>query len=44
MAKQTHPGEVGQWINGVYHIVGPASKAHAQFEYPKPAWPAPAKK
>ncbi|MGD0795401.1 MAG: amino acid ABC transporter substrate-binding protein [Dehalococcoidales bacterium] len=44
MAKQTHPGEVGQWVNGVYHIVGPASKAHAQFEYPKPAWPAPASK
>ena len=39
LAKETHPGEVGQWINGVYHVIGPVGKAHVQWEYPKPAWP-----
>jgi branched-chain amino acid transport system substrate-binding protein len=39
LAKETHPGEVGQWINGVYHVVGPVDKAHVQWVYPKPAWP-----
>jgi branched-chain amino acid transport system substrate-binding protein len=43
MAKETHPGEVGQWQGGVYKVIGPKNKAHAQFIYPKPAWPAPAK-
>jgi len=44
LAKEAHPGEVGQWQNGRYRIVGPASKAKVQFTYPKPAWPAPVKK
>jgi len=43
LAKETHPGEVGQWQGGVYKVVGPKAKAHAQMIYPKPVWPAPAK-
>jgi branched-chain amino acid transport system substrate-binding protein len=43
LAKETHQGEVGQWQNGIYEIVGggdwPATKLTADFEYPKPAWP-----
>ena len=38
LAKETHPGEVGQWINGVYKVVAPADKATADFVYPKPKW------
>jgi branched-chain amino acid transport system substrate-binding protein len=39
MAKECHPGEMGQWINGVYEVVGPKDKATAEFLYPKPPWP-----
>ena len=39
MAKESHPGEVGQWINGVYEVVGPFDKATADWVYPKPNWP-----
>ena len=39
MAKETHPGEVGQWQNGVFKIIGPKDKPHAEMIYPKPAWP-----
>jgi branched-chain amino acid transport system substrate-binding protein len=39
LAKESHPGEVGQWIDGVFEVVGPADKATADFVYPKPAWP-----
>jgi len=42
LSKDCHMGEIGQWINGVYEVVGPADKATAEFVYPKPAWPAPA--
>ena len=41
MAKESHTGEIGQWINGVFEVIGPADKATADFVYPKPAWPAP---
>ena len=44
MAKGCHVGEIGQWINGVFEVVGPKNKATASLVYPKPAWPAPAKK
>jgi branched-chain amino acid transport system substrate-binding protein len=40
LAKEAHPGEIGQWINGVYEVVGPTDKATAGFVYPKPEWPA----
>jgi len=45
MAKESHPGEIGQWQNGVFEVVGggpwPNTKLTADFIYPKPAWPAP---
>ena len=40
MAKECHPGEIGQWQNGVLEIVG-GNITTAPFVYPKPAWPAP---
>jgi len=43
MAKESHPGEIGQWQNGVFEIVGggdwPNTKLTADFLYPKPAFP-----
>ena len=39
MAKECHPGEIGQWQNGVCEIVG-GKTTTAPFVYPKPAWPA----
>jgi ABC-type branched-subunit amino acid transport system substrate-binding protein len=41
LAKDAHMGEIGQWQNGVYEVVGPTDKATAPFLYPKPEWPAP---
>jgi len=45
MAKETHPGEVGQWQNGTVEIVGggdwPATVLTSEWIYPKPDWPAP---
>jgi len=40
MAEACHPGEIGQWINGVYEVVGGRIPT-ADFVYPKPAWPTP---
>ncbi len=42
LAKETHPGEIGQWIKGKCEVVG-GNKPTASFVYPKPPWPAPAK-
>jgi branched-chain amino acid transport system substrate-binding protein len=39
LAKECHTGEIGQWQNGVFEVVGPKDKATAKFMYPKPAWP-----
>jgi branched-chain amino acid transport system substrate-binding protein len=42
LAKECHPGEVGQWQSGVYEVIGPSNKMTADnIIYPKPAWPAP---
>ena len=41
LAKDSHPGEIGQWQSDVYEVVGPQDKATAEIIYPKPAWPAP---
>lgn len=38
LAKDCHPGEIGQWINGVFEVVGPTDRATAEFVYPKPEW------
>jgi branched-chain amino acid transport system substrate-binding protein len=40
LAKDAHPGEIGQWIDGVYEVIGPTDKATAEMVYPKPEWPA----
>jgi branched-chain amino acid transport system substrate-binding protein len=40
LAKECHPGEIGQWQNGICEIVG-GNITTAPFVYPKPAWPAP---
>jgi branched-chain amino acid transport system substrate-binding protein len=34
----THPGEIGQWQNGVYEVIDPGKKRTAAPEYPKPEW------
>jgi branched-chain amino acid transport system substrate-binding protein len=43
MAKESHPGEIGQWQNEAMEIVGagpwPNGVTTADFVYPKPAWP-----
>jgi branched-chain amino acid transport system substrate-binding protein len=39
LAKEAHAGEIGQWINGVYEVVGPTDKATAEMVYPKPPFP-----
>jgi branched-chain amino acid transport system substrate-binding protein len=42
LAKECHPGEVGQWQSSVYEVIGPANKVTTDHViYPKPAWPAP---
>jgi branched-chain amino acid transport system substrate-binding protein len=38
LAYQCHAGEIGQWQNGVYEVVG-GNKPTATYEFPKPAWP-----
>jgi branched-chain amino acid transport system substrate-binding protein len=52
MAKESHTGEMGQWQNGKVEIIGYKGvekvlknyRATKELVYPKPAWPAPAKK
>jgi branched-chain amino acid transport system substrate-binding protein len=40
LAKECHPGQVGQWQSGVYEVIGPADKVTTDSViYPKPAWP-----
>lgn len=41
LAVEAHAGEIGQWIDGVFEVVGPTDKATADMVYPKPDWPAP---
>ncbi|OGO11879.1 MAG: hypothetical protein A2Y93_16825 [Chloroflexi bacterium RBG_13_68_17] len=38
LSKDCHMGEIGQWQNGVYEVVGPEDRATAEMVYPKPAW------
>jgi branched-chain amino acid transport system substrate-binding protein len=38
--NMTHPGEIGQWQNGMFEIVDPGKKRTAKPIYPKPEWPA----
>ncbi len=39
LAEPCYAGQVGQWQNGVYEVVGPSSKATAPMIFPKPEWP-----
>ena len=42
LSKDCHPGEIGQWQNGTYEVIGPANKkTSTTVIYPKPNWPAP---
>ena len=34
-----HPGEIGQWQNGVFEVIDPGEKRTAPPLYPKPNWP-----
>jgi branched-chain amino acid transport system substrate-binding protein len=34
-----HPGEWGQWQNGIFEVIDPGKKRTAPPLYPKPAWP-----
>jgi branched-chain amino acid transport system substrate-binding protein len=37
--NMTHPGEIGQWQNGMFEIIDPGKKRTAKPIYPKPEWP-----
>ena len=39
LSKDCHTGEIGQWQNGVYEVIGPEEHATADVLYPKPPWP-----
>lgn len=39
LAAECHTGEVGQWQNGKFEVIGPKNKATAEPIYPKPPWP-----
>lgn len=39
LAVDCHAGELGQWQNGVFEVIGPTEKATAKVLYPKPSWP-----
>jgi branched-chain amino acid transport system substrate-binding protein len=39
LAKDCHTGEIGQWQNGLFEVVGPKEHATAELVYPKPEWP-----
>jgi branched-chain amino acid transport system substrate-binding protein len=42
LSKDCHPGQVGQWQNGTYEVIGPENKTTTgKVIYPKPSWPAP---
>ncbi|TET37489.1 MAG: hypothetical protein E3J69_02455 [Anaerolineales bacterium] len=38
LAKECHTGEIGQWQEGVYEVIGPKDMATAPMVYPKPEW------
>jgi branched-chain amino acid transport system substrate-binding protein len=42
LAKECHPGQVGQWQSGVFEVIGPDENMTTDtILYPKPDWPAP---
>jgi branched-chain amino acid transport system substrate-binding protein len=41
LSKDCHPGEIGQWQNGTFEVIGPDNKMTTdEIIYPKPNWPA----
>ncbi len=38
LAEECYPGQLAQWQDGIYEIIGPEEKATAEVIYPKPAW------
>jgi|SaaInl7_200m_RNA_FD_contig_31_1475689_length_2012_multi_14_in_0_out_0_1 branched-chain amino acid transport system substrate-binding protein len=44
LAHDAHPGEIGQWQNGVYEVISRKAKATSNMIMPKPVWPKPAPK
>jgi branched-chain amino acid transport system substrate-binding protein len=43
LAPECHPGEIGQFQNGLFEVVGRKEKATATPLIPKPPWPEPKK-
>jgi branched-chain amino acid transport system substrate-binding protein len=41
LARECQPGQIGQWQNGIFEVIGPKDKATAKPIYPKAPWPAP---
>jgi len=41
LALECHPGQLGQWQDGIFEVIGPAANATAPAIYPKPPFPAP---
>jgi branched-chain amino acid transport system substrate-binding protein len=41
LSKECHPGQIGQWQDGVFEVIDPGAKRTAEPIYPKPDWPAP---
>jgi branched-chain amino acid transport system substrate-binding protein len=39
IAEECFAGQIGQWQNGIFEVIGPYDKATADFIYPKPEWP-----
>ncbi|MBN2040087.1 MAG: amino acid ABC transporter substrate-binding protein [Spirochaetes bacterium] len=39
LAKECHPGQIGQWQNGAAEVISPRAKRTAEPIYPKPDWP-----
>ncbi len=39
LAVEAYNGQVGQWQNGIFEVIGPSDKATADVVYPKPPWP-----
>ena len=38
LAEECYAGQVGQWQNGIFEVIGPENKATAEMIYPKPKW------
>ncbi len=38
LAEECYPGQIGQWQDGLYEVIGPKDKATAPVVFPKPVW------